>query len=65
MLASAHTLTATIAGKGFEIDEGNSRLAAPAVALTVIGAAAPAVSQPRSAYSDSESFLKHYPPRRC
>ena len=54
MLASAHTLTATIAGKGFEIDEGNSRLAAPAVALTVIGAAAPAVSQPRSTYSDSE-----------
>ena len=62
MLASAHILTTTIAGKGFEIDEGNSRRA---VALTAIGVAAPAVSQPRSTYSDSESFLKHYPPLRC
>src|SRR6516225_256147 len=57
MLASARILTATIAGKGFEIDEGNSRLAAPAVALTAIGVAAPAVSQPGSTNSDSESFL--------
>jgi hypothetical protein len=54
MLASAHILRGAIAGKGFEIDEGNSRHAESAVGPAAIGAAAPAFSQPASTYSGSE-----------
>src|SRR6516165_10685013 len=38
MLAFAHIPTGTAANKGFDIDEVNSRLLEPAVALTAIGA---------------------------
>ena len=38
MLAFAHIPTGTAANKGFDIDEVNSRLVEPAVALTAIGA---------------------------
>ena len=38
MLAFAHIPTGTAANKGFDIDEMNSRLLEPAVALTAIGA---------------------------
>ena len=38
MLAFAHIPTGTAANKGFDIDEVNSRLVEPAVALTPIGA---------------------------
>ena len=38
MLAFAHIPTGTTANKGFDIDEVNSRLVEPAVALTAIGA---------------------------
>ena len=38
MLAFAHIPTGAAANKGFDIDEVNSKLAEPAVALTAIGA---------------------------
>jgi putative transposase len=38
MLAFAHIPTGTAANKGFDVDEVNSRLVEPAVALTAIGA---------------------------
>jgi hypothetical protein len=38
MLTFAHIPTGTAAHKGFDIDEVNSRLVEPAVALTAIGA---------------------------
>ena len=38
MLAFAHIPTGTAADKGFDIDEVNSRLVNPAVALAAIGA---------------------------
>jgi hypothetical protein len=38
MLAFAHIPTGTAANKGFDLDEVNSRLLEPAVALTAIGA---------------------------
>jgi putative transposase len=38
MLAFAHIPTGTAANKGFDVDEMNSRLVEPAVALTAIGA---------------------------
>ena len=38
MLTFAHIPTGTAANKGFDIDEVNSRLVEPAVALTAIGA---------------------------
>ncbi len=38
MLAFAHIPTGTAANKGFDVDEVNSRLLGPAVALTAIGA---------------------------
>jgi hypothetical protein len=38
MLASAHILTGATANNGFDIDEVNRRLLAPAVAVTAIGA---------------------------
>ena len=38
MLAFAHIPTGTATNKGFDIDEVNSRLLEPAVALTAIGA---------------------------
>jgi hypothetical protein len=38
MLAFAHIPTGTTANKGFNIDDVNSRLVDPAVALTVTGA---------------------------
>jgi hypothetical protein len=38
MLAFAHIPTGAAANKGFNIDDVNSRLADPAVALTKIGA---------------------------
>jgi len=38
MLAFAHITTGATANKAFDINEMNSRLVEPAVALTVIGA---------------------------
>ena len=38
MLAFAHIPTSTAANKGFDIDEVNSRLLEPAIALIAIGA---------------------------
>jgi hypothetical protein len=38
MLAFAHIPTGTAANKGFDVDDVNSRLLEPAVALTAIGA---------------------------
>jgi len=38
MLALAHIPTGTTANKGFDVDEVNSKIVEPAVALTAIGA---------------------------
>jgi len=38
MLAFAHIPTGATANKGFDVDDVNSRLVEPAVALTAIGA---------------------------
>ena len=61
MLAFAHIPTGTAANKGFDIDEVNSRLTQPAVAISAIGAdIKTGRATPLRRGSDCRTFGVHY-----